>query len=282
MKTKISFPQIASVPAEVPLYATLPAEWSDERVAELAGRFQVRGSVKDEGTWFVVRDGRSTLEVYQASHSLRLGRDDFDAEGRAEPRGTLDRERALAVANEFHQRLGDTEARAELHSVTELEVVRAIRGNAETESRVVGLQANYRYDLHGLPLIGPGAKAQVTVGRDGELAQAYRFWRSVSERGTRPTVRPEEAFERFAGTSQFASLPESAKVTVTSVELGLLCLPPTEVQGVLLPAYLVRGEVSTKALPSYRFVQYLSAAKLDDVEAKRNRWAQTRPSLLVA
>lgn len=282
MSAKISFPEPLRVPAELPLYATVRPAWDTKRVTELAACLGVRGAVVDAGNWFVVRDGMSTVEVYQASHSVRFGHDGFDAEGRGDCTGAVDRDRALAVAEQFHGLLGDIEGRAELLSVTELEVTMVARDQRAEERKVVGLQVNHGYTLHGLPLVGPGAKAQVTIGRDGELAQGYRFWRDVTRKGSLRTLAPQEAFERFAGSGQFADLPRSARVTVASVQLGLLCLPPTEVQGVLLPAYVLRGEVHTEMLPRYEFIVYVAAGELDDTEAKRNRWSPARPSLMIA
>jgi hypothetical protein len=282
MSAKIAFPESPRVPAELPLYATVRPAWNPDRVAELGSRLGVRGSVVDAGAWFIVRDGVSTLEVYQASHSFRFGRDDFDSEGRGESSHALDRDRAVAVAERFHGGLEATQAHAELHSVTEFRVTVATRGERAREARVVGLQVNHRYTLDGLPLVGPGAKGQVTVGQDGQLAQAYRFWRDVKRVGARRAVTPDQAFERLTATELFADLPNSAKVKVTNVRLGLLCLPPSETQGVLLPAYAVRGEVSTELLPRYQFVTYVAAAEVGEAEAKRNRWPLARPALLVA
>jgi hypothetical protein len=282
MKTKIAFPERPSVPTEIPMFATSAPAWNEERVTELAMRFDVRGAVVDAGNWFVMRDGVHTLEVYQASHSLRLTRDDFDAEARSESRTAPDRVHALATADRFHRLLGGTDAHTELHSVTELEVMKAVKRKREPERCVVGLQVNYRYMLDGIPLIGPGAKAQITVGRDGELAQAYRFWRDVKPKGARRAIPVEQVFKRFTAAPQFSELSGDSKIKVTSVRFGLLCLPPTEVQSVLLPAYVLRGEISTRLLPRYEFVTYLAAVHLDEADAKRNRWSLTRPSLLVS
>jgi hypothetical protein len=66
------------------------------------------------------------------------------------------------------------------------------------------------------------------------------------------------------------------------MRLGLLCLPPTEPQGVLLPVYVLRGEVSTDMLPGQPFVAYVAAAELDEATAKRSRWSLSRPALLAA
>jgi len=282
MTVKIEFPELIPVPMELPQYAVLPPMWSPDKVAEMARRFDLRGECCDAGAWFVTRDAAWTLEVYQASHSLRLERNDYDAEARDGKGGVPDRERAMAVASRFMQAAGDTMAKPVFDSVTELRVLKATRENLEGEARVVGLQVNYRYALGDLPLVGPGAKAQVSVGPDGELAQAYRFAREVKRVGVLKTTPLREAFDRFAASDHFADLPRGARARVTSVELGLLCLPPTEVQGLLAPTYVLRGEVSTELQPRYEFIAYVAAAELDEADTKRRRFPQGRPSLLSA
>jgi hypothetical protein len=281
MNFKITFPEPPRVPAELPLYATVPPAWSLARVSEIAARLGVHGIPADAGNWFVVRNGTSTVEVFQASDSVRLERESFDAEGRRGGAKPPSKERAIAVAEKFHELLGSVAARAEVASVGELEVLVSKDRNDTPERRVVGLQVCHRYSLDGLPLIGPGAKAQVTVGCDGDIGYAYRFWREVKRTGTRNTVAPDKAFERFADSPLFKQLGKGAKVNVTSATLGLLCLPPTESQGVLVPAYVLRGETTTESLPNAPFVHYLAAADLDPIEAKKNRWSNSRPALLV-
>jgi hypothetical protein len=46
---------------------------------------------------------------------------------------------ALATADRVHRLLGGTDAHTELHSVTELKVMKATRRKRETERCVVGL-----------------------------------------------------------------------------------------------------------------------------------------------
>lgn len=282
MTVKIDFPEPPQVPAELPLYATVRPAWTPERVAELGKRLALQGDVIDAGNWFVLRDRVSTLEVYQASQSVRLERNDFDFEGRTRAHPPTDRSRAVAAAERFHEMLGGTGATAELHSVTELAVSKSRRDHTAAERRVVALQVNHRYALDGLALVGSGAKAQVTVAGNGEIVQAYRFFREVKRVGMRRTVPPTRAFDRFAASALFAELSNTARARVTSVQLGLLCLPPTEVQGVLVPAYVMRGVITTELLPSYEFINYVAAADLDEVDAKRRRWPQVRPSLVLA
>jgi hypothetical protein len=281
MSARFNFPEPPKVAGSVPLFATIAPEWTAKLVGEFGARLDVRGRVEDGGTWYLVQGEGVTLEVYQASHSFRLSHAAFDSEG-SEGAAPPDADRALATAQAFHERLEPIQAEAEVHSVTELAVSLAQRDAGDPDRRVVGLQVNHRYRLDGLPLLGPGAKAQVTVGAEGEVMQAYRFWREVKQVATRPTLQPAQAFERFAASQQFADLPDSAEVTVRTAELGLLCLPPTAVQGVLVPVYRLRGEVSTELLPHDGFVAYVAAVDLDESEAKRRRWSLARPALVTA
>lgn len=285
MTVKIQFPEFPHAPSELPVYAALPPAWKPDQVAQLAERFDLKGDVADAGLWWVCRNDRQMLEVYQASHSLRIERLDVDGEGRGKSQGPQDppdRERALAMAERVMRMIGEDYAKPQVHSVTELEVRRAVRGQKEEERQVVGLQVNYRYALDGLPLVGPGAKAQVTVGADGEMMQAYRFARAVERIQSRATVPAEEVLRRFAATDMFAQLDAKSKVSITSLELGLLSIPPTEVQSVLVPVYVIKGRISTRMLPQYDFVRYVAATEMGDADIKRRRWQQARPALLAA
>ncbi|WP_416763447.1 hypothetical protein ACNI65_12720 [Roseateles sp. So40a] len=282
MSVKIQFPELPRVNRELPLYTALPPSWTAEKVAKLASRFDMKGEVVDAGPWYVCRNEPWVLEVYQASHSLRIERQDIDAEGRDRKGDAPDREAAMVTAKRVMAMIGDEYAKPELHSVTELEVMRATREQREGERHVVGLQVNYRYALDGVPLVGPGAKAQVSVGADGQLMQAYRFARAVERIGARESVAPEEAMRRFAASEMVARLDARAKVSVSSAVLGLLAIPPTEVQSVLVPVYVLRGEISTEALPRQAFVTYVAATELGEADAKRKRWQQVRPGLVTA
>src|SRR5262245_36037339 len=106
MSARIAFSEPPRVPAELPVYPTIPPAWNDHRLADLAERLGVRGPVVDTGNWFVVHDSVSTLQVCQASHSIRFGRDPAGIETHQNTDAALDRGQALAVAQRFHDLLG--------------------------------------------------------------------------------------------------------------------------------------------------------------------------------
>src|SRR4030095_16322583 len=127
----------------------------------------------------------------------------------------------------------------------------------------------------------PGAKMQVAVDPAGEVSGAYRFWRQPRAGAAARTVPPEEACERFASSELFADLSDqSAQAEVGAARLGYLCLPPTEPQGLLVPAYELRGVLATELHPRYEFISYVAAAEVGD--GRDDRWAQVRPSLITA
>lgn len=283
MAPRIEFPAIDTPTPRVMLYATARPDWQPDAIQELARRFGVSGEPSDQGPWHIVRDERATLEVYQASHSLRFTRVDLDAEGRDSDGGGLgiDRGEAVRIADDWVSRFGPAGSRSEVFSVTEQELLVSERRGSEPRRIVGGLQVNYRFSLDGLPLLGPGAKMQVTVGRGGEVVSAYRFWREPRAQSEVATVPVDRAFARFRASALFAGLPDAASAAVESVRMGHLCLPPTEVQSLLVPAYELRGVLRTETDPRYEFVRYVAAAELNESDTKRQRLVNTRPAVLI-
>jgi hypothetical protein len=273
-------PDVPDVPDELALYATQPAGWSRDAVAQLGRRLRLSGEVADRGLWYVVDDGRAALEVYQASQSFRFARRQQDGETAGAAGGPADETRSRAVADRWVEAFAPAGASFGVHSVDEQEVLVAERGVEEPRRLVSGLQVSYGFTLGGVALLGPGAKMQVGVDPAGGISGAYRFWREPRAAGATRTVRPEEAFDRFSRSELFADLSDrSAQAEVGAVRLGYLCLPPTEPQGLLVPAYELRGALATGLQPRYEFVSYVAAA---DVAGGRDRWAQVRSGLVTA
>ena len=68
----------------------------------------------------------------------------------------------------------------------------------EPRRLVTGARVNYRFAIDDLALLGPGAKMQVAVDPKGEIFEAYSFWRTTRPVDQLPTIRPDQAFERFS------------------------------------------------------------------------------------
>jgi hypothetical protein len=277
MPISIDFPKLSDVPSEVPLFASIRPRWTREAIAHLSRQFRLEGESRDAGAWTIVRDQRGVLEIYQNSHSFRFERLDMDGEGRYGTVEGLSHEKAIDIASGFVAENAPRGARLGEPVVTEHEVLVAERERSEPTRLLAGLQISYRYTIDGFDLMGPGAKTQVTIGPDAEIAGAYRFWREVRPIDSVATIAADAAAERFSASDLFADLDDGgARCEITSVRFGYLTRPPTEAQGTLLPAYEFRGVLSTEALQHYEFTNYVLGCELDEGDEK---WANRVGSL---
>jgi hypothetical protein len=267
MPLSIKFPDVPDVPARAPLFITPPAVWDREVVADLARRSAIDGDVVDRGLWLVVQDERASLEIYQASHSLRYGV--VHADGEPRHKEAIDADRARSIADGWVSEFGPANARFDVHSITEAELLVSTREGDEPERFVTAVQVNYMFAVGELPVIGSGGKMQVAVDSQGEITGAYRFWREPRSKGAVRVMPAEQAFERFSRAELFRELSDdTARAEVTEVSLGYFALPPTEPQSVLLPAYEFRGVLSTALHPHHEFIAHLPAAAVKPVELK--------------
>jgi hypothetical protein len=263
----IKFPTAPDVPARAQLYVAPPPAWNEKLVADLARRAGIDGKAQDMGPWLVVRDGAASLEIYQASHSLRYEIQRGD--GERLDKAAIDEAKGRSIADDWVSAFGPTGARFEVHSITEAEVLVSRRPESDPERYVAALQVNYRFSLGELPLIGAGAKMQVCVNADGEVTDAYRFWREAKASSAVRVLPAEQAFERFSRAPMFSDLiDDSARAEVTQARLGYFALPPTEPQSVLLPVYEFRGVLSTELHPHHEFIAHVPATAVKPVDLK--------------
>ena len=141
----------------------------------------------------------------------------------------------------------------------------------------MAVQVNYHFTLEDLPLIGPGAKAQVTIGASDEIEQAYLFWRQTERTEKRWTTRPAAAaLDALAKSSHFARVIRDKDVEVLQVRPGWFCLPPTVVQDTLFPVYEVRGRLNAEGHIRRQFIVFVAAARKSPTTA--DRW----PAVVIA
>lgn len=267
MSLPIKFPPMLDVPTRAPLFVAPPPVWHTEVVADLVSRARIQAEVADRGPWLVAQDERASLEVYLATHSLRYGVTQPDGEPQhAEP---INSEKARSIADDWVAQFGPADARFDVRSITESELLVSKAPDTEPERFVTAVQVNYAFTLGELPVIGPGGKMQVAVDAHGEITGAYRFWREAHERGTVRVMSAAQAAERFAQTELFSALSEdTAQAEVTQIRLGYFALPPTEPQSVLLPVFEFRGVLSTELHPRHEFIRYVPAAAVKPVDVK--------------
>lgn len=281
MADLFEFPKLEGERREMAMFRTPAPRRSGKDAVETARRFGLAAEPEDLGVYLLFRDETATLELFAASDSLRYsrwpGQQEEGKDGVRPPEPDAAAELARRVLDEHG--LGDESARRA--SVTPLEVSRIERDGREPagkpETRTVAVHVNYAFELDGLPVLGPGAKIQVTLGHEGELLECLRFWRRPEQLDAMPVIEPAEAVKRLRRDPAYASLkPDGAKVVFHEATLAYLALPPRELQGYLLPVYAYRGTVSTRELERWEHTRYVVAVDVPPRELKRLRVVHRR------
>ena len=281
MTLSIKFDARADFPKVVPVLGTIPPKWDLKRAGSLARSLGARTDVIDAGAWYIARSERVAVEVYQGSNSFRFSRRDVDGEARDGSDGVPDRDKAVSIAKDWLTPFWPADADAEIDSVTEREILVSTSEEREPKQLLAGLDVNVRFTHRGFALVGSGAKAKVAVNRDGEVTEAYRFWRDLAPKGEVTTRSLDELFERFGASDLFADLTDdAARAVVTSARFGYLALPPTEPMPELAPVLELEGTIETE-LQSYDFVRYVAAAE-PAVNNGDRKVPNAHPALVIA
>jgi hypothetical protein len=277
--------ELPSIPPSLPLHRTI-LPWTGEEAARFAKRLGVDAPAKEFEPWWVWRKDGACVEIYRATHSVRVTRAAFDREGTATgPEQIPSDDTAVELANKFVEGLRDIHRSEPLSpKLSRLETITQAPGGPRGSIRTVAVQVNYRFALDGLPLLGPGAKAQVTIGRSGDMEQAYLFWRQAERTGEQWTTRPAAAALAALAESPFlAPVIRTGNVEVLRIQLGWLTLPPTIVQDTFFPVYEIRGRFVAEidAGRERDFVVYIAAAARTPHPELRNTTAPW-PALVIA
>jgi hypothetical protein len=237
---------------------------------------EMKGPIVDEGALYSVKTDGAVLHHFHASDSMRWCL--LPTRGRfhkAEELDIRDESELRDIAEKFLSKLGLLDNEASFACVT-YGTVEATGGKSkEPSSAVTSPYVNFSYSFEGLPVAGPGAKAQVEIGPGGTITGCYRFWRNITrgkepmQREPRPLISWRAAQKVFRYDPAFAQLNAPAEVIVDRARLAYMALPPRDVQGVLFPVYEMRGSVSTRDIEKTPFRRYVVAVDFSADDLKK-------------
>jgi hypothetical protein len=269
MADLFEFPEMPREQRSIRLFRTPFPKDPEKSAPKVAKRFGVTGKARDAGARLVFSSQRCNLELFRASDSLRwseIGKLKSEDDGAA---GLPDEKTAVESAAAYLKDHGLALASRRPPDVTWAELSIFHRGMKKPETKPVAIHVNYRYELDGLPVFGPGAKTCVTFGGKAKVLECYHFWRATKEEGERPLLPAGRIAEIFRNDEAYAELDaETARVSVKSAEFGYYALPPREYQGMLIPVCAVSGTVSTRVLPRYDFLRYVVAVDFAENDVK--------------
>lgn len=266
---------------EVPMYKTMKyrthsrrekdfAKDFDKRIKMYSGLFSIESEPDDLGDIVLFRDEDCTLEIYRASDSIWwTDRKLAYREEIPEDLKLPSEEDAMNIATDYLNEYRFANRYARFDSVSYTEVASSTSENEEPELLRTGITVNYAFQLDGIPVMGPGAKIQVSLVEDGKMCELLHFWREPDKVKEMQLIHPMEALEKVTEDPSFMRLsPDDAVVDLHRIRFGYYAITPTDFQRYLIPVYAVDGTAKTEALERYDFTRYVVAIDLSAEEIK--------------
>jgi len=270
-----TFPQVNNARNTVTAILTPAPVWDEDRLTKTIKLFELQEQERQDnsGPRLVIRGSRSELEIFRTSDSLRWSLIEQATEEPGQAVKLPDDQAAVSRAEAFLAQHTLAEAGAGLDSVTQSHHSRIGKDNQVLLNHPVATHVNYRFQIDGLPIFGPGAKMQVTFTDKEMPVQTYKFWRQPKSDRTLNLISYDQAVQLIRTDSSFATMVQAGKARVIfeQAQLGYYAFPARERQGMLVPVYAFDGAVHGPQGVTFPFSRYVMAVNLSREEFKDSR-----------
>lgn len=247
------------------------ARYFAKRINQYKEVFQLKQEPEDHGDILSFKDKEIDFEVYKASDSFwwvnrNLAFQETLMRGAKLP----DNDTAAKNADAYLKMLGVNMTHAKFESVTQTEVIRDNNKRKEIERQKTAVNVNYSFNIDGTPVVGPGAKIQVSYCDQNVVSQVFYFWRNTDKSEEMNCIHPDTALEKFMKDPRYIRLDErTSSGQIHEMKLNYYALPPFEFQRYLIPVYTIKGTVSTKYLERYDFSTNIIAVNITPEQIKK-------------
>ncbi len=233
-------------PEAMTVYKVLPPKVSEEVMKRWMAAFELDGEIIDRERQLVVKDEKRVLEVFKQPGTGYVRFSDNAKLAIEEAATNLPSENEAAKkAEAFLTQNGLLPENASFAGIGYYDFRLADQKGVVTSEGKSGISAAFAVELGELPVLGPGAKASVAFGSNGEIIGAARIWREVAADKEVTIISPEDAIERFkAGwpPEKVDGMPEvTTIVTVTELVMAYWAGPGPIPQMWVEPVYVFRG-----------------------------------------
>ncbi len=252
--TVAAFEMVGSMPEPpeaMTVYKVLPPKVSEGAVKRWMAAFGVDGEVVDLKRQFVVKEDKKVLEVFKQPGTGYVRFSDNAKLAVEEAAANLPSEsEATEKAEAFLAENGLLPENASFAGIGYYEFKLADQKGTVTREGRSGISVAFAFELGELPVLGPGAKASVAFGSNGEIIGAARIWREVAADKDVTIISPKDALEGFkAGwpPEEVDGTPAiKTVVTITEVVMAYWAGPGSLPQEWIEPVYVFRGYHETE------------------------------------
>ena len=244
---------LPEVPGKMMLYKTVDPKISKEEIPPLMAAFGLEGQIVDHQRQFMVKDRDKVLEVFKQPGTgyLRFSNDAKLAIEK-EAKNLLSEDEAVGKAKEFLRANGLLPENTFFAGVGYYEFREYdSEGKTITQGKSA-LSVGFGFKIEGMKVEGPGAKASVVFGEDGEIIGASKIWREIESDKETKIITPKEAFARFkkrwpreAKPEQLEQAKIKTEVTIREVYVTYYAEPGCVPQDHIEPVYVFKGDYQT-------------------------------------
>jgi len=246
---------LPKVPEKMMVYKTIDPKISREDITKLMKTFGLEGKIDDRQRQFVVKDQNRVLEVFKQPGTgyLRFSNNtklaiEKEAKNLPSEDNAIDEAKKFLRANDllpentFLAGVGYYEFR-KYDSI----------GNTIIQGKSA-VSIGFGFKIEEMKVEGPGAKAGVVFGEDGEIIGASKIWREIEPDKEMKIITPEEAFDKFkqrwpgeAEPEQFKRAKIKTEVSIKEVYVTYYAKPGCVPQDYIEPVYVFKGDYQTSS-----------------------------------
>jgi hypothetical protein len=266
---------IASHAARVRAFSAAPPDLSPAKLQGLTRAFGMTGTPSARGGGNLGLDqGGKCLRINGASGAILYM--DTAKLGTLTPKALPAAAAGGAAADRFVRDNALLPPEASQANVQPISMLQIGQGRGAPASVPVEMQVNYGFALNGKAVMGPGAKASVFLGQNGEVIGFNKAWRDVSQGREVATRNGSQAFSELQRSPRFRQ-GGVRNVRVTKMVAGYWAEDIGRGAVEVAPAYIFEGVYQTADGQQIPFVQKIPADAAQTEPVKPVRPQPPRP-----
>ncbi|MCK4420574.1 hypothetical protein KAW48_02160 [candidate division WOR-3 bacterium] len=241
---------LLEVPERMMVYRTVDPKITRDDVRRLMKIFGFEGQIDDRKRQFVVKDQDKVLEVFKQpgtgylrySNNTKLAIEE-------EVKNIPSEDEAISKAEKFLKSYGFLPENTFLNGVQYYEFSKYDSVGKTIAHGKSAISVGFGFKIEGMKVEGPGAKASVIFGENGEIIGASKIWREIEPDKEMKIITPEDAFAKFkqrwpreAEPKELEKAEVKTKVNIREVYVTYYaepgCLPESHIK----PVYIFKGD----------------------------------------
>ncbi|MCX7599686.1 MAG: hypothetical protein N2512_12590 [Armatimonadetes bacterium] len=246
---------------KVRVYKPVRPNLSPDRLQQIARSFGMQGQPSSRAGLLALDQGSKLLRIDPNTGAMLY--EDTAQVGARGSRNLPNTGQAGSRADQFVRNNDLLPQAASRRNVEVVSLVRQDRQNGPTTTEPHEVHVNYEFKLRGKPVEGPGSKATVVLGENGEVIGFYKAWREVEESREVTTRTGGQALAELRRKGMWSMHRQGGgrvkEVRITKARAAFWAEAIGRQQTEIEPVYIFEGTVRSVDGVDIPFMQKVSA-----------------------